>query len=125
MRHSIQTALSSNLMHKIGALVLGVTLWSILSHTHEETVTVTVPLCFFNTENVHIAAPENVTVTLKGLRRDLHTIDYTTLAVHLDAQKLPQGKSSILLRNKDLFLQKKIKLVSYYPINLEFNVTKK
>ncbi len=125
MQSSLSLALSSNLTLKIGAFVIGVTLWALVSSVYEETITVTVPLCFFNAENYAIVAPESLRVTLKGFRHDLRAIDYKALAAHLDAGKIGPGKRSVLVGNKELFLPKKIKLVSYSPMNLEVELTKK
>ena len=84
-----------------------------------------VPLCFAASDEYNITAPEKITVTLKGRRADLYTLDTTTLAAHINAEKLSCGKHGIILKENHLFLPYSIALAQYTPSNIVITVTKK
>lgn len=120
MAISIRAIVSNNLLHKSSALILGFLLWSQLTMLHQHTVTMTVPLCFYGAETsaFSLEAPETVTITLRGKKRDLATLDRTLLAAHIDASRLKEENNGLILSNKDLFLPDSISLVYYYPLPL-------
>ena len=125
MHPSLTRTLNSSLVRKVGAVLIGVTLWSLVNTLHEATLTVEVPLCFFNLEdNLVLSAPEKVQVILSGSRSSLRALDLATLAAHVDASKnLRRG--GVILNAKHLLLPRGIKLLSYNPINLTVSVQKK
>ncbi len=84
-----------------------------------------VPLCFITSENSLITAPEKITVTLKGRRTDLYTLDTTTLAAHINTKHLPSGTHGIIIKENHLFLPHTITLARYAPSNIMITVTKK
>jgi hypothetical protein len=117
---SLSTLIFTNRhVHKIIAVCIGIATWAAVSTLHDSTVTVTVPLCFYQTENIALnsALPQAITVTLKGPRQQLQAIDYQTLAAHVDAQTL-QPHKPLNLTAEHFFLPKSIKLVYYNPINV-------
>ncbi len=125
MHPSLTRTLNSSLVRKVGAVLIGVTLWSLVNTLHEATLTVEVPLCFFNLEdNLLLSAPEKVQVILSGSRSNLRALDLTTLAAHVDASKILR-RGGVILNAKHLLLPRSIKLVSYNPINLTVSVQKK
>lgn len=120
MAISLRALISSSLLHKGSALIIGFLLWAELSPLRHATITATVPLCFYGDAAQHdgINAPETVTVTLRGPRADLARITPATLAVHLEAARLRSGKNGIIIRSRDLFLPARVRVVHYNPLPL-------
>ncbi|MCL5436915.1 MAG: hypothetical protein M1549_03520 [Candidatus Dependentiae bacterium] len=116
MQPSLRKALTSNYIHKLGSLFIGIALWGIVSSQHEERLTITVPLCFYTTQTnacIPSQAPGKIAVTLRGRRAILRQLDLASLAAHVDATKL--GASGIIPRitERNLLLPKTIKVVEY------------
>lgn len=117
-------ALESKLVHKSCALLIGIGLWSVVSTLYDETVTVMVPLYFYNqAEGAKVTAPEKIAVTLRAKRTDLRTIDYTALAAHIDVQKMIADEG-IFLSATNLFLPSSVKVVHYVPMKVETAMNK-
>jgi len=109
---------------KILALCIGYGLWYILSQTNSATITVSVPLCFDNTQQTQtIEAPETVSVTLSGPRNELATLELDSLAIHLEISHLPLKKHTITLCSNNLHLPEQVNLIHYEPspITLQIN----
>ncbi len=115
---SLRALISSNILHRTSACIIGFLLWSQLTSIHNQTTTVTAPLCFYgNTAHeLEIQAPETVTITLRGKRRDLAGIDTTLLAIHIDTAQLREGKNGIVPAAGDLFLPETISVIHYNPL---------
>lgn len=124
MRISLQRTLLNKNFLRISSLLIGFLLWSIMSTLHHSKITVRVPVCFYNNENVTELwdAPESLIVTLKGNKSDLRAINVAELAVHIDAKKLTNQKNNLNITNQNLFLPEQVKLVNYSPMN--FSVEK-
>ena len=121
MRISLQKTLANKHSLRINSILIGFLLWSILGSMHSTTITVQVPLCFYDGQQNTVTltdAPEFITITLKGARSDLRAIDFNNLAVHVDTENFKKNKNGIILTNKNLFLPKQVKLVHYSPMNL-------
>lgn len=117
MRISLQKMLLNRSFLRISALLISCTLWSIMSGMHYSTITLTVPVCFYNdAPSENFEAPEFLTVTLQGKKSDLRTIDYNQLAAHIDVQKINHHQG-ITISHKNLFLPSKVKLLHYSPMN--------
>lgn len=121
MHQAIVNTINSTRTCKIGAIFIGIFFWSLINSLHERTITVSIPLCFYNANNTTISAPEKIQVTLSGKRSYLKTIDFKQLAAHFDASKL-KPYERITISAKDLFLPRSIKLLHYYPTNLAISV---
>lgn len=122
MSMSLKSILTTKLTLKISAGLLGIFFWSLLHQSHTTTVTATVPLYVYNTqENQTIHAPESISVTLSGPCTLLRSLDYTTLAVHVDAQRI-KPHASYYLEAHDLLLPKGVNVVNYIPGNLGITV---
>ncbi|HBY05683.1 TPA: hypothetical protein DEG75_01910 [Candidatus Dependentiae bacterium] len=115
---------------------MGTTFWVLVNTFHDATITVEVPICFYNTDTTTISAPEKVRITLSGRRADLKALNFTQLAAHIDASTLKKSNTSIpsisstpsiptILSEKHLLLPRSIKLVNYYPTNLILSVQHK
>lgn len=103
------------------SLVLGYALWQAMSQPYTLNTVLTVPLSFYNTENLTIEAPETISIRLQGTRKDLYkTIQ--NLAFHYDATHLKPGTHTLKVEPRNLFLPDSILLLNYLPI--EITVTK-
>lgn len=125
MRISLQKTLLNRNFLRISALLIGSTLWSIMSGMHYSTITLTVPVCFYNEASAtQCDAPEFLTITLQGKKSDLRTIDYASLAAHIDAQTVSNKKQGLSITNKNLFLPSHVKLLHYSPMNFAVETSK-
>ena len=71
MNLSLRKLFLSKHVLKVNALVLGYWLWFIISSYQMTTITHTVPLSFYGNHEVTVEAPEYVTLTLRGYKKDL------------------------------------------------------
>ena len=114
-------ALASNkLLLKSSALLVSFFLWSQLTRLHSHSITVTVPVCFYGEQDASSAyqAPETITITLNGKKKDIALLDSALLAVHIDTATLHPGTNGIILTSKNLFLPETIAVVHYNPLPL-------
>jgi hypothetical protein len=115
----IRKHLVDNLCLKILSLSIGYGIWHILSLSSEITIAATVPLCYYNIpEHSILKGPTHITAALHGKRSVMRTIDYSSLAVHIDAHTFHPGKHAVYVDAQKLFLPRSIKLVSYSPSNI-------
>lgn len=117
---SIHALASNKLLLKSSALFISFFLWSQLTRLHNHSITVTVPVCFYGEQEptMTCSAPETITVTLQGKKKDIAPLDSALLAVHIDSTALHPGTNGILLSNKNLFLPETIAVVHYNPLPL-------
>lgn len=109
---------SSSVPLKLISLLLGYTFWHIFGNFHTTTAWITVPLCFYNVSTERsIHAPESLSIKITGKRSDLRTLDTSELAVHVNAERLCEGKNLLTITPETFFLPESIKLVHYAPIN--------
>lgn len=109
---------------KILALIFGSSLWYIFSQSHLDTLSINVPLVFYDTDKlISIEAPEKIHVTLCGKRSDLVALDLEKVLVNLDASKLNAKSSSLCIEAHHLFLPSTIKLIHYNPAPVPVHVT--
>lgn len=112
------------LMLKFFAIIFGCTIWYIFSQSRQDTISINVPLCFYNTEKIKlIESPDNIRVTLSGTRQELINMDIEHLAAHIDASKLNVKSADISIESYNLFLPTTIKLVHYNPAPIPVHVT--
>lgn len=115
----LRQTLQSPIILKFSALIIGIGLWSLISASHETTLELTVPLCFYNvSDNYTIEAPENIKITLKGTRTRLKILAAEPPVVLLNAGKLKNDATKIILTSDELYLPPDIKLVHYHPLPL-------
>ena len=117
---SIHALASNKIILKSSALIISFFLWSQLTRLHNHSITVTVPVCFYGDQEPYITyhAPETVTLTLQGKKKDLAPLDSSLLAVHIDGTTLHPGTNGIVLSTKNLFLPETIAVVHYNPLPL-------
>ncbi len=66
---SLKTLLQSPIILKSSALIIGISLWSIISASYETTIEIKAPICFYNNDpELQINAPEEITLCIKGRR---------------------------------------------------------
>ena len=105
---------NTNLFLKCSALFFGYLLWNIVGYNHTITVSLTIPVVIYHQGNATINAPESVRVTLKTSRKNLVTL-HATLAVHIDAETLSLGNTTIPLNRSLLFVTDTIDVLHYDP----------
>lgn len=113
----IQTFIATNrIIRNVIACILGYSLWRSIHHELPQTVTLSVPLVFYNTEQAVISAPEATTITLSGKHKHIKTLT-SELTAYINADTLEQQKTTLLeLANHHLLLPKHYSLVSYKPV---------
>lgn len=114
---NLKNTVTSNIFLKISSLIIGYLGWSIISNAYHATMWITVPICFYNTSNLTIEAPETIFLELKGTRSQLRSIDKEKLSVFIDAKTLIQGPNACQITTSKLFLPPSIKIHNYIPIN--------
>lgn len=97
MQTTLKKSFLSSLFLKASALLLGFLLWSVLSDSFIASRWVNVPLCFYNSENCTITAPESIQVELRGKRSHLKNLDIKALAWHIDAHTLRKGPQTLTI----------------------------
>lgn len=104
------------IMLKLLAFIFGVSLWYIFSQSRHDTMSLEVPLCFYDAgQNICLQAPETIHVTLAGRRVDLCALDQKNLVAHVNASKFNEKTSKLLIESQYLFLPATIKLIHYTP----------
>jgi len=103
---------------KLFSLFIGFGLWFVLGQTVGSSISLTVPLTFYNTLNSQIKSAEKVAITLSGIRKDLWALDQTQLAIHIDASQLKSGKNIVNLSQEHLLIPEHIKILHYNPANI-------
>ncbi len=118
MVRSLVNTIKNNLVLKCMALIIGGSLWLMISSLHTTTLWVELPISFYNQhDNLVINAPETIQIQLSGNRSALRAIDTGNLAVHIDAQELHNGKNPLELHAHNLFLPDLISVVNYCPLH--------
>lgn len=116
--HSLRT----NLMYKTLSLICGITFWLIWGQTAHTSRSFTVPLTFYNQQQLSLQAPESIRVTLAGTRRDLQALDREQLTIPIDCSYLPPGDTIVNLTHQHLLLPDHLKVIYYEPSNIVVKV---
>ena len=102
----------------------GYWLWMLLGQSIPVTISRSIPLVFDAvTESQSIDAPETITVYLQGTRKTVYDLDHQSLALHIDARTLKDGKNSLPVTPDMLFLPYHIHMVHYKPLPIIITVT--
>ncbi len=114
MYYAVKKLIVPNIPLKATALIAGSTFWYLFSMHSMTTQQITVPLCFYQVpETLAVHGPENVTLTVRGTRRALRSMNSKKMACHVSADKMTVGNNPIRIDNTQLFLPETIKLVHY------------
>lgn len=120
---NLKNILWNNLTLKLMSLFFGYTFWAMISQTLPITISLPVPLSFYNTApDLQVNAPETIIITLRGKRAHLNHLNYDALAFHIDGTTLQEGKNYIPLKAEQLFLPESINLLHYNPSPLVINM---
>lgn len=123
MSLSLKTHHLNKLSLKICSLILGYSLWNVVSKPYKTYANVPIPVSFYNTPATkQIEAPESITIQMYG-QRDLLFNTAQSAAVHCDAQKLREGKNSIAITDAQIFLPQGVTLVHCIPSTINVTVT--
>ncbi len=119
---TLHKSLRSNVTLKTLSLIFGFVVWCMLSEYQTITLEQTIPVCFYNADNLTITANEEIQVTLSGKRSTIYWFDKEQLALHIDAHTLHMGHNIISITPKAIFLPETIKLIDYSPSALAVTV---
>lgn len=121
---NMKNIFTANPILKVNSLVLGAFIWYITSQHQALHVQVKAPVCLENISDHHtINIPDEITLQISGNRSDLEHIDYSNLALHVNAQELNEGTNFIAITHEKLFLPQSIKLINYSPLVVKALVT--
>lgn len=126
MKLNLKNSLKSNPTLKVISLILGYSVWNILSASHPHTLSIDVPICFYQESVAHVIdAPEIINLQLQGKKNVLESINKKTLALHIDASSLHPGANPLTINRATLFLPETINVVNYSPANIVITVKEK
>jgi len=75
-------------------------------------------VCFYNTvADQIITAPETITITLYGTRKDLFKTMFDS-AVHYDAHTFHSGTQTVPITKEHIFLPESVRLIHYKPTEI-------
>ncbi len=98
---------------------MGFFMWYCVSNSRTITRTITVPIYFDNTQHdIQINAPETTQITVAGIRDTIQKT-YSLGALHIDAQKLTNGKQLVHATYKNFLLPSAVKVLNCMPIEVE------
>lgn len=118
----IKNIMQANIVFRVLSLIIGYTLWLILSQNIVITQRFELPVSFYNLpDNIKIEAPETVIANLKSTKSILSNID--NLAFYIDGNNLKFGSNIITLSSDNLYTPN-IKLESYNPAQIKINMVK-
>jgi hypothetical protein len=116
---------TTNIVLKTISLLLGFTLWYIMSNTLHTSFWLTVPVCFDNTpESFALDAVDHIRICIGGTRADTRSLNTKEIAFHIDGQQLHTGDNTLLVTSEKLFLPPSIKLLNYEPLVLHVHATR-
>lgn len=113
----VRNAFKSTLFLKAISLIIGLLFWTLMSDSFTTSRWVTIPVCFYNRASETIEAPETIKVELRGRRSHLRHLQVQTLALHIDAQTLKPGTTTVQLTPDQLSLPATITLGEIIPHN--------
>ena len=119
----IQSIILSRPMLKVHAVILGFSIWFIISQSHIVSTTRTVPLSFYHQrKNRQIYAPEAISITAFGPKGHLNQLFHSEYAVHINLNSYKPGTHKIELSQEDLFLPQTVKLLQLNPSIIQIKI---
>ncbi len=107
---------------RITAIFFGYCIWFFASNCVWVTKEISIPICFYQTKNRIIQAPEYATIKITGPRNQMHHLNMSDLAINLDIADLQDGNHEIILNSSNLFLPETLKLVELIPAVIVCNI---
>lgn len=121
----IKNLILSNAPLKVASCIIGYTFWFIFGHSQTIKTELSVPLCFYGTDQtMQIQAPESIRIELLGKRAVMQTVDLSNIAIHIDARDLAEGSQPIEITQEKMFLPESIKLIHYSPAQIMVTANK-
>ena len=119
LTHTTSKILFNKNLLKIIAIVIAYNLWVFLASFYSISFTTTVPIVIHNPPSLIIKEkPKYATITLRGLRKHIRTLDYTQLAVHIAQQQVQAGTTVIDLSRAHLALPPCVTLIHCVPASI-------
>ena len=110
-------------MLRIHAVLLGFSIWFIISQHHVVSTTRTVALSFYNQpKNTRLYAPENITISSFGPKSHLNQLFHSEYALHVNLSGYKAGTHTIELTQEDLFLPQSVKLLQLNPSIIQIKI---
>lgn len=119
---SLSVILRSSSLLKVSAFITAYILWSLLSDLYVIDFSCTVPVRIETKSNLTIKrAPDRITITMRGLRKHLRSLDIAALTARIILHEADPGPHAVTLNREHFLLPPCINLVSYAPAN--FTIT--
>jgi hypothetical protein len=117
MRQTIAALLLNNSSVKVIACLFGYFYWSLLSDLYLIEARYWVPVTVASQNHLIYRAPAQALVTLRGLRKNIRSLDSSLLEIIIPESNLVSGKNFITVTAKHMALPSCISLVNYIPVN--------
>lgn len=121
---NLKNIIHSNSFCFAASIIIGYLTWSILAQSNIINKKITVPIVFYNHQNLNIQTSGQITLEITGQRGIINNIDNKDVAVHIDAQELKLGDNLYIITKENLFLAPDVILSNYNPHMLKINVQK-
>lgn len=108
---------------KVLSVLIAIFMWVIVVSGQTETVSMTVPVKLVKSPKGYVAVSntQNVSVVVKGPARIISNLDYTSVALNIDAASLPAGNSLRRILPSDFDAPRGVEVADVTP--QEINVT--
>jgi len=117
MKKIINLLLNNRYLKIAASCLVACCVWWHWQEYHIIERTYNVPCCYYNEGNHQVQIPDDLTILLRGKRRDLSMIEENSLALHIDLSEMSKGKHRLIIDNHNLFLPEAIKVVHWKPIH--------
>ncbi|MBP7854836.1 hypothetical protein KAZ82_02735 [Candidatus Babeliales bacterium] len=100
---------------KFSAIFIAYLIWYFIASFQWITYSFDIPVCFYQTHNHFIQAPETIRITITGPRKYMPYLNKKSLAYNIDLSSYQSGEHQIILEESNLFLPEPLKLIELYP----------
>ncbi len=125
-KNNLVKFLKKNIPITFFSCMFGYGYWHLCSQNQYICKSITVPVSFYNLScnKTILEAPELITVSFEGKRKDLYMHDFDNLACHINGETLNNGTNYINLNEKLFFLPKTIHInhVSPFPCAVKISM---
>ena len=123
---NIKDILYSKIILIINSIIISTLIWSIFSRAQIYKRWYTASFKFYNKEdNITIKAPGNIKLELCGQKEVLDRIHNNNLNIYINAQELNPGDNYYIITNENLLLPQNIKIIDFYPHNINIILEEK
>lgn len=118
--------LKKNIPITFFSFLFGYSYWHLYSQNQSICKNITVPISFYNLSynKIILDAPEFITVSFEGKRKDFYRYDFDNLACHINGETLNNGTNYINLDEKSFFLPNTLHInyVSPFPCTVKISM---